>query len=216
MTYSNFDLRLKGLEANVEKASELIEQYQTELTVEDDPQRKSKYNLRIEQLKKLVKSYQEDLNNLRSDVGLNQNDKTDTIAIELNQINSKINALGNLILRSHTTLVKQLNQNQIYTVEIITDALEANHISEVELESLLKSVRQALTSAERKGLSISIAQKEIAQVIDDPSVGIKHKVKVSIPIIPLFLDYEAELELGTEFNLKLLWEKWKNRFQKTK
>lgn len=214
MTYSSFDLRLKGLEANVEKAAELIGQYQTELIVEDDPQRKSKYNLRIQQLKKLVKDYQEDLDNLQKDLGLNQTHKTDEIAIELNRIDSKISALGNLVLRSHTTLIKQLNQNQVSTVEIIISALEANHISEVELESLLKGIHQALTTAERKGLFISTSQKEIAQVIDDPSLGIKHKVKVSIPIIPLFLDYEAELDLGAEFNLKLLWEKWKNKFQK--
>lgn len=50
MLYPGFDLRFQQLEGNIEKATILIGQYQTELLLEDDPQRKGKYKLRIEQL----------------------------------------------------------------------------------------------------------------------------------------------------------------------
>jgi hypothetical protein len=214
MAYPGFDLRLQHLEGNIKRASILIGQYQTELTLEDEPQRKSKYRLRIEQLKELLSSYQQELDELRAEAGINQIYKVNGIAAELHQVNNQINALGNLILRSHAVLIKQLNQNQLTTVQIIMNALEANRISEVDLEGLLKSVQLTLEAVERKGLAISSAQKEIEKVIYDPSIDAKHKLKVSIPIIPLLIDYEAELELGTGFNLKTLWEQWKNKFQK--
>jgi hypothetical protein len=215
MLYPGFDLRLQQLESNIEKATILIGQYQTELILEDDPQRKGKYKLRIEQLKELIDSYKQELDKLREEADIDQIYKVNKIAVELHEMNDQINALGNLVLRSHTALSKQLNQNQLATVQTIMDALEANRIAEVDLEDLLKNVQITLETAKSKGLSISSAQEEIERVIDDPSIDAKHKIKVSIPIIPLLIDYEAELELGTGFNLKMLWEQWKNRFRKT-
>jgi hypothetical protein len=209
MLHPGFDLRLQQLEGNIEKANILIGQYQTELVLEDDPQRKGKYKLRVEQLKELVSNYQEELGELRGKVDSDQICRVNNIATELHQMNDQINALGNLVLRSHTALIKQLNQNQLATVQKITDALEANRIAEVDLENLLKTVQITLEAVKNKGLVISSDQKEIEGVVDDPSVDTKHKLKVSIPIIPLLIDYEAELELGTGFNLKVLWEQWK-------
>lgn len=163
----------------------------------------------------MVSSYQQELDKLREEADIDQICKVNKVAVELHQMNDQINALGNLVLRNHTALIKQLNQNQLATVQTIMDALEANCISKVDLENLLKNVQITLEAAKGKGLAISSAQKEIERVIDDPSIDAKHKIKVSIPIIPLLIDYEAELELGTGFNLKILWEQWKNRFQKT-
>ena len=97
----------------------LIGQYQTELTLEDDPQRKGRYQLRIEQLKKLLEGYQQELNELQDEGSVNQTYKVNKISTELQHMNVQINALGNFILKSHASLKKQLSQSQFDTIQII-------------------------------------------------------------------------------------------------
>jgi hypothetical protein len=40
-----------------------------------------------------------------------------------------------------------------------------------------------------------------------------HKLKVKVPLIPLFLDYEAEFEVGAKFDLGRLWQRVLHWFQ---
>ena len=80
---------------------------------------------------------------------------------------------------------------------------------------MLKVVHETLKVFDRQRLVISPDQAEIKEAINDPSIDTTHKLKLSIPIIPLLLDYETELELEAGFNLKALWQQLKNRFQKS-
>jgi hypothetical protein len=48
-----------------------------------------------------------------------------------------------------------------------------------------------------------------SDVVDDPKLDVSHKLKVSIPIIPLILSYEGEIDLKSGLNLKKAWQKLK-------
>ena len=42
---------------------------------------------------------------------------------------------------------------------------------------------------------------------DHAEAGAAHKIKVKIPLIPLFLDYEAEIEVGAKLDLGQVWKR---------
>jgi len=46
-----------------------------------------------------------------------------------------------------------------------------------------------------------------SEVVDDSKLDVGHKLKVSIPIIPLILSYEGEIDLKSGLNLKKGWHK---------
>lgn len=52
------------------------------------------------------------------------------------------------------------------------------------------------------------------QLAEDPSLVARHKLEVTIPLIPLLLEYKFETELGSRANLVALWEALKARVQR--
>jgi hypothetical protein len=46
----------------------------------------------------------------------------------------------------------------------------------------------------------------VGEVADDPNLEVKHKLKVTIPIVPLFLSYEGELGLSSSRKLSEVWK----------
>jgi hypothetical protein len=56
-------------------------------------------------------------------------------------------------------------------------------------------------------------QQEVTEAIKALDLDAKHKLRVTLPIIPLVLEYEGELELGTGINLKAAWQKLVVRFR---
>jgi DNA repair ATPase RecN len=60
-----FELRLTQLENNLTRVATRIYEYQTELEDENDPNRKSQYCRRVEQLKKLLSEYQSEYDELK-------------------------------------------------------------------------------------------------------------------------------------------------------
>lgn len=61
----------------------------------------------------------------------------------------------------------------------------------------------AARSADRE-LAAGVAAAR--QLAEDPSLDVRHKVEVTIPIIPLLIEYKFETELGSRANLVALWE----------
>lgn len=234
MVPSTFNLRLQQLQANIAQIITLINEFETELLDEDSPDRRSKYARRIRRLQELRASYQQEYDELQKQVTGKPPAKMQDIAAELRRVNIQINALGNLVLGSYAELRKtlldryvgteqaivaaiteQLNQNQLVTVQAVLDALEANRISEAEMRQFLAGTQQMLTVLEEKGLALPPGKEKVAEVINAPGLDAKHKLKVSVPIIPFLLDYEGELELGTGFNLKVAWERWLAKSRRT-
>lgn len=232
MVPSAFNLRLQQLEANIARIFTLIDEFEIEILDEDSPDRRSKYVRRIKRLQELNVGYQQEYDELQKQVAGESPAKMQDIASELQQVNTQINALGNLVLGSYAELRKtllvrytiteqnlvaamteQLNKNQLVTVQLVLDALEANYIPETEIQQFLGEIEQTLGILEEKRLAFPRGKEEVIEVINAPALDARHKLKVSLPIIPFLLDYEGELELGTGFNLKAVWERWLVKFQ---
>lgn len=216
----SFHQRLQDLEDHVTQDLKLLKQYEDRLRLEDEPKRITRFQQEIEQLRKSSSKYRQEWDELQqqaqeADLG-NQ-----AVESRLNQIVSDVRVLmggqlailGNLdqtrqaLLSQYSTtqqatlavIVDQLNQNQLLVTQTLLNALDSNQISYQQMEKMWAVLEQQIPL-------LPSSQTHILEVIKAPEVDIKHKLKVTLPIVPFLIDYEGELELGSGFNIKVAWE----------
>ena len=218
--------RLQQLNEGIVRLNVRVEEYQIELEDEEDPNRRSRYRRRIEQIREQLNSYQQECNSLQVQFHESQSIQMQPIASELKRLNRQVNALGNLVLESHqdlrrtllekyssgekailTEVTQYLNQSQLHTVQAVLQAIDENRISTIDMQHLVAEVCHNLLTLEEKNLALPKSGQKIAETLNDPALDFRHKLKICLPIIPFLLDYEGEIELGTGFNLKALWER---------
>lgn len=220
------------MENNITRAFTRIDEYQVELEDERDPNQRSQYRRRIEQLRGTLVEYQKEYSELQKQELGDSSTQMQTVSSQLQRLNIQINSLGNLVLGSHKDLkqvllarytaseqmivseiTKQLNQNQLITVEAALQAVDSNQVPVMEMQELVIEAQNALTLLNEKQGGLSAEKQRVSEMLKSPELDFQHKVKVSLPIIPLLVDYEAEIGLGTGFNLKSMWERWKENFR---
>lgn len=114
-----------------------------------------------------------------------------------------------------TAVAKRLDHAQLTTVQAVLDALEADRLPETEMHQVLDAVQQMLAALQQCSVSLP-AQQRVAEAIAAPMLDVKHKLKVTLPIIPMLLGYEGELDLSSGVNLKTLWGRLVKRAAKEK
>ena len=115
-----------------------------------------------------------------------------------------------------STLIDQLNQTQLPIMQDMIDIIEADRIPESELHETLETVYQALSEMKSKEAECYNSQlragvESLSEIIDDPKLDVNNKLKVSLPIIPLIISYETEIQLTSGVNLKAAWKGLKDR-----
>jgi hypothetical protein len=114
------------------------------------------------------------------------------------------------------TIVQRLNSDQVALMH--TALQEADRAPNdpafsqlsAEVVAVLPSVQRQLAATNMPAAN-QIAQ--IAHILQTPTADLKQKLKLSIPLIPLFLAYETEFNLNIAANLKVAWERLKQRFR---
>ncbi len=221
---SNFELRLQHLEENIRQDQDLLKAYQDALRYEDDPRRQAKYSREIDKLRESANSYQKEYDELREQITGEPNVKMQNVAIQLQQINTKIDRLSagqkaiydninhlrqGLLARYDVgeqniiaALTEQLDQSQMVMIATVLDAIEANQVTEAEMQPIFQGIQQTITKLQQNGTSLPPSQSALVEIINVSELDFKHRLKVAIPLIPFILDYEGEIELGTGINLK--------------
>lgn len=232
---SFIDLRLKDLDDNIKQDLALLKKYEDTSRFEDEPRRKAKYQREIEQLRESANRYEQELDELKRQIISGPTVHTQTVASQLQQLHTKLDRLSagqkaiyeninhlrqGLLTRYKASeqniiaaITEQLDRDQITTLSTILDALEAEQVSEGEMQNILQSIHLSLTTLQQQGIALPAEQETLAELINAPEVDIKHRLKVSLPIIPFLLGYEGELELGTGVELKAVWQKLWVRFR---
>jgi len=212
---------------------DLLEDYEDELRYESDPRRLARYRREIERQRESLSCYQQEYDELRGQLtGGVPAEMQDTVDM-LHQMDAKLDGLlsgqkviqddlkdfrKTLLTRFDTSeqtvisaIVERLDQNQLATVQSILDGMEVNRIPESELQETLNAVQQSLSEIKQNEVGYYDSQlvrdvENLSDVVDDPKLYVNHKLKVSVPIIPLILSYEGEVGLKSEMNLKAAWE----------
>lgn len=222
MIPSALNQRLQDLADNVDKDFKLLKEFEDVLRYETNPRIKASYRLDIEQLRESANHYQHEYETLQQQLAVNQPlTKMEDIETQLHQMDTKLNLLLNSqdvisvslsqmqqsLLKHYdateevmiASIVQQLSQNQLAMIQTLLDALEANQLSEPEMQQMLAVLETRIPS-------LLPSQAAVAEIIKAPELDAKHKLKVTLPIVPFLIDYEGELELGSSFNIKSAWE----------
>jgi len=220
--------RLQDLRQNIDKCRIRIKQYEDEYDDEDDYNLQSKYLRRRDKLKKSVEGYVREYEDLKGQSESISATSAQAMSGDFLQIGEELAALKNAIGVVHVnqqallasfdqheqTIIKaiteQLNETQRKTVQMTVAAIESNRLSEEDMQQLLEQVRNVLVTVPQTAPMPS-QRNQIEEILDDVSLDVKHKLKLSVPIIPLLLHYEAEAALGSTDNLGKIWNSLKTK-----
>ena len=107
-------------------------------------------------------------------------------------------------------ILARLDEQETALVAAVLDALDARAFPAAELGEHLAAIQFALAelnarTAHIRNDQLAAAVRHAAEIAGDPNLDVKHKLKVTIPILPAFLAYEGELELSSGLKLSELW-----------
>jgi hypothetical protein len=229
--------RLNDLADHIDRDWGLLKEYEDLLRLTKDPKEKQSYLREIESLRASAAKYQVEREDLLTQASGQTSSAASLSSSQLQQVSAKLDALmigvNELLTGQQKTddklsemrqsllahyeagnqatiasVISKLDQAQFETMQSILSAIEANRIAEPEMRQLLGAASQALTELRHRGLPLP-KQDEVEQVISDGSLDIKHKLKFVIPL--LFVEYEAEVELGSGVNLSELLRRVKKK-----
>ena len=226
-------LRFQHLADNIRQDLALLKDYEDALRYEVDPRRRARYRREIEQLRESAVCYQEKYDELRAQITGEPSEAMQDIATRLRQMDTKLNGLltsqvamrDDLSAWRHAVIARfdaskraiiaaiaeRLDQSQLVAVQAVMDVIEAEHVSESELQETLTAVQDVLAEIRQRQVVLAepslVGEVEhLSEVVEAPSLDVKNKLKVTVPIIPLLLSYEGEIELGSGLNLEAAWQ----------
>ncbi len=228
--------RIQQLADNIRKDMDLLNDYENELRYETDPRRLARYRREIERQRESLTHYQQEYDELRGQLTGEPPAGMQDTADMLRQMDAKLDGLvwGQKTIQDDledfrktlldrfdaneqtiiSTVVQRLDQNQSATVQSIIDEIETRPVPESEIQETLSAVLQALSEIKQNEAGHYDPQlvseaTNLSEMVDDPKLDVNHKLKVSIPIIPLILSYETEVGLKSKLNLKTAWQRLK-------
>jgi hypothetical protein len=213
-----FQQRLTDLLDHITQDQKLLKEFEEALAVEDNPRTLKKYKKEIKRQQESIDNYKQEYTELQQQlIGISTpqiqvvGNQLQIIENQLQQIDAKLNIVlinqDSLLLRYQVSeqailrvFIEQLNQTQLAFTENMLNAVSANQVSESEMLQMLAVLESRIPSLP------SSSQAEIAEIIKSPELDARHKITVTLPIVPFLINYEGELELGTGFNIKSAWE----------
>jgi hypothetical protein len=227
-------IRLRQLADHIANDLALLSDYENAFRYEDDPRRRAKYNQEIERLRKSMSEYRQEYEKVKKEMSPDLSWASDNLAAQLQDMDDKLEKLLMSQLVIHTELQsmrqsllaryslgeqviigaisEQLDRAELVTVHAALEALEADRLSQVEMQRVLNSVQEVLAKLHQMNKSVP-SQDKVIEAINEPTLDIKHKLKVTVPIVPLLLGYEGEIELGSKLNLETAWKQLLSRAQ---
>ena len=227
------ELRTQQLANNIRQDLDLLKRYEDELRYETDPRRLARYRREIVRQRESLTRYQQEYDELRGQGTGGSPAEMQDAADMLHQMDDKLDGLlsGQKVIQGElkdfrktllarfdaseqkviTAIVERLDQNQLATVQSILDGMEANRVLESDLQETFNAVQQSISEIKQNEAGYYNSQlvrdvENLSDVVDDPRLDVSHKLKVSVPIIPLILSYEGEVGMKSGLNLKAAWE----------
>ncbi len=217
-------IRLSDLAHHVEKNQRLIREYEEEYDDARDPRDRSRYLRQIAQLKASAEFYRAEYESLK--IQLTPVSADVSTAATLKQIKDTLDEIKGSLEDLKTTVVKQYDSSlqtfvqsiiqqlaieDVQGTEIVLEKLNAGQIEPDEKVRLVREVEAVMSELKIVNakadtlLATNIAGA--SKIMQSPILEFNNKLKLSIPIIPLLLHYEAELSLKTGVNLRNLWNR---------
>lgn len=230
--------RIQHLADNIRKDFDLLKEYEDKLRLEDDPRRRAKYQMEIEQLRKSAESFEREYNKLQTHIGTKSSMPMQNVGAQLQQMETKLDTLqtgqkailDNLVYLRQTvlarfdvneqkiinTIIDRLDPEKLIDIQAVLDGIATSHLPDYELQKTLDAVRETLNEIRQQKTFLSDSTlasdlEQLSDVVDAPKLDVSHKLKITVPIIPFFLSYEGFVELKSGMNLESAWKKLLDR-----
>jgi hypothetical protein len=232
MMEDQFKRRLIDLEDHINKDLELSKQYEDVLRYEDDPRRSAKYQNEIGKLKASTDRYRQEYESFQ--LSLNQQSYPEESSLK-NQLNTiqegiiKLQAGQRAIYNNITslqfnilsrfdeaerkimsTILLSIDESELKIVNSMVDAVERSQLSADEIRQITAISEVAIEQLPKHATGEE--SQEIIKLLKSPELENKHRLTLTIPIIPMLLNYEAELEIGSGINIAQVWKSLSKRF----
>jgi len=216
--------RLRHLADHIARVLDLLNGYEEALLYTDDPLRQVRYRWKIKRLRKSATRYQREYGELRNQMIGEPPVAMQDVSTQLERVDAKLDTLLDDMKRRRqallvrykadeqaiiATFVERLGQSQLTILQTTLDALETDRLAEAEMHQTLNAIHDTLAALQQQNVSVPGLQ-EVVEAIEALTPGVKHKLKLTLPIIPTLLSYEGELELGGA-KLKTQWRRLKWR-----
>jgi len=108
-------------------------------------------------------------------------------------------------------LLARLDAQEATLLDKILDVLDVATIGADELDRHLTVIDTALAELNTRSGQIADRQliasaEQVAQLASPLGLDAKHKLKLTIPMVPVLLSYEGEFELGSKLDLAVVWQ----------
>ena len=99
---------------------------------------------------------------------------------------------------------------------LVADEVDPRHLGARTFADIEDQIDAALAEIDARAVQIHDAQlvasaRQVAELASAAGLDAKHKLKVAIPIVPVLLTYEAEIEFGAGLNLRAVWRQLTQR-----
>jgi type I site-specific restriction-modification system R (restriction) subunit len=221
MPSPGFFQRLRDLEIHISKDLELLNEFEEALRYETNPRVKAGYRQEIQRQYDSLARYKQEYAELEQGLSNVPNAQMRKVENQLQHMDAKLNVLlnGQVVIYENqnqmrqallnrydaieraiiSAITQQLDQTQLILIQNLIDALEKNLISEQEIQ-------QMLVALEKRIPALPVSNLAVTEIIKNPELDAKHKLKITLPIVPMLVEYEGELEFGTGLNIKSAWE----------
>ncbi len=200
-------LRLEQLESNIDTALRLLNQYEELLASETEPARRLGYERQVARMRESASAFEHEKQALAKEPQAIQYQPVFLeISKKLDELRDEQRTRDQALLAA---IFERLDEQSEQTVRAVLAAADTNQIAAEESRELVSAVEQHLAqiAANGTGTAAVSATAQVAEAIKDPALDSSHKLKLSIPIVPLLLSYEAEIGIASGVNLKRLWDK---------
>lgn len=160
-----------------------------------------------------VKKTSNDSSNHLADRILEINEKIDLLISDQQGLQGELKNISVSLQENQSELqiilhqiTKSLETHRLKSLEIVTVALDEGKVARQECLTLLDAIHKRLKSIKGNAGGMQTEIERIDGFISSAQLDAVHKLKVTVPLIPFFLDYEGELEIGTNIELRRLWE----------
>jgi hypothetical protein len=117
--------------------------------------------------------------------------------------------------RGQAAIYAHVGEANREALEAVLEAVQQDRLEQGEMRRTLEAVRRALIALQ--GRELPALQADLRRGMDElPAVinsdlTLKNKLELTLPIIPLLLDYKVELEAAAGLDLRQIWENLRHK-----
>ena len=216
--------RQADLEKSIDDIIHLIGQYENQLVTPANPEQELNANRRLDELNQLLAVQEEKLERLKSpdakiSTGRLQIPETANHEIQrkLEEIKDEVTRSVDRLMLGQEAIGHFLSETRNQELQSIIQLLHDGSIQQEDMKNALDIILQAVAILQPSQHKISSEIENSlrgASLALDSDLNLQGKLELTLPIIPLLLDYKVEVAAANIIDLNKMWEDLKRKWRK--